>query len=160
MKFNQGITLLELLCCLLLVSILFFLSLPSSTELANQNKLTVIEKEIVAAIRYARNIALLNHTRLALTPLNDSDDWSKGMLLFVDNKNHHYQPGDKILHRWQWHMQGVQISWSGFQSNEYLLFASDLKHAATSGHFTLLTQHTEPIKLVVNRLGRVNKVSE
>ncbi|WP_058442577.1 hypothetical protein [Legionella brunensis] len=151
----QGLTLLELICTLILLALLFLLSVPSGLSLFNKNQLQVAEDEISTAICYARKMALLLDARLALTPIDDSGDWSKGMLLFVDNKKHKYHQGDKLLHQWKWHFRGLQISWKGFQSNSYLLFANNLNHAATSGHFDLLTVESNHAKLVVNRFGRV-----
>ncbi|WP_165483390.1 GspH/FimT family pseudopilin [Legionella jamestowniensis] len=130
---------------------------PSYFTIIQQNQLKVIEDEISDAIRYARKMALLHGVRLALTPLADSDDWSKGMILFIDNEQHKYQSDDKLLHQWQWQKPGLQIKWRGFLSNSYLLFSSNLKHAATSGHFDLLTADTKHTKLIINRFGRVNK---
>ncbi|WED44644.1 GspH/FimT family protein [Legionella cardiaca] len=153
----DGFTLIELLCCLLLLSLLFFISLPISLTMLHQNQLEIMEDEICTAIRYARKMALLYDVRLALTPLAEAGDWSRGMILFVDNKKHKYQPGSQVLHQWQWHQPGLQVSWNGFQSNSYLLFSNNLKHAATSGHFNLLTAESKHVKLIVNRFGRINK---
>lgn len=130
---------------------------PAHFALTQKNQLKVIEREISHAIHYARKMALLYGVRLALTPLTGSEDWSKGMVLFIDNEQHQYHSGDKLLHQWLWEKPGLQISWKGFLSNSYLLFSSNLKHSATSGHFDLFTAEAQHVKLTVNRLGRVSK---
>lgn len=130
---------------------------PSNRSLFQQNQLKVIENEISNAIRYARKMSLLYDVRLALTPLADSKDWSKGMILFIDNKRHTYQIGDKLLHQWQWNHQDLHVIWKGFLSNSYLLFSSNLKNAATSGHFDLFTTTSQHKKLIINRFGRISK---
>ncbi|ASQ45719.1 GspH/FimT family protein [Legionella clemsonensis] len=157
MKTIGGMTLLELVCCLLLICVLFFTTVPAQFSLMQHNQLKVMEDEISNAIRYARKMALLHGVPLALTPLQSSNDWSKGMILFIDNKQHQYRSGDKLLHQWQWQKPGLQISWKGFLSNSYLLFSNNLKHAATSGHFDLFTADSKHVKLIVNRFGRVSK---
>ncbi|WP_242601677.1 GspH/FimT family pseudopilin [Legionella lansingensis] len=153
----QGLTFFELICCLIVLGLLFLISLPSGVFLLTRNQLETVENEITMAIHYARDMALLHGSRLALAPLSGTEDWSYGMILFVDNKNHKYQPGDQVIHQWQWHHPRLRVRWRGFQSNAYLLFSSDLKHAATTGHFALLTAQSKQVKLVVNRFGRVSK---
>lgn len=153
---SKGFTLLELLCCILLVSLLFLQSLPSINRTLNKNQLEMAEDEINHAIAYARKMALIVNVPLALTPLPDSTDWSKGMVLFIDNKLHRCQSGDKLLHQWQWNFSTVQIQWKGFESTQYILFANDLLHAATSGHFDLYSTYGESKRLVLNRLGRTS----
>ena len=156
---SRGFTLIELLISLALVSLLLLMYLPVSLASYQKNQLQMMENELSTAVRYVRNKALMTNRRLILTPLPNSRDWSKGMILFVDNKQHLYTKSDKLLHRWQWKSQGMRINWRGFLSNHYLLFASDLKEAACSGHFDLVTQEGQHSILVVNRLGRIKQVA-
>lgn len=159
MSRNAGLTLIELLFALALLSILFFMCLPSGLSLFRMNQLQVMENEITTAVRYARNMALLYDISLVLSPLPNSNDWSQGMILFEDNTNHKYQNDVRILHQWQWQHHGLQVAWNGFHSSRYLLFSSDLKHAATSGHFNIINFDSKYSKLVVNRFGRISKQS-
>lgn len=152
---NNGLTLIEMLVSLMIISLSFALCLPLGFSVFENNKLQVLEREISTAVRYTRNMALLHHIPLILTPLPNSVDWSEGMILFVDNKNHHYTEQDKIIHQWAWLKKGIKVSWEGFYSKKYLLFASELNHSASSRHFTLQNSEGEIVKLVINRLGRI-----
>lgn len=151
----HGLTLIELLISMALIVFLCFLCVPSGAMLYQRNQLQVREREIITALHYARNSALLLGVRLALTPLPDSNDWSQGMILFVDNKNHQFHTGSELLQQWHWPQSRIKLGWHGFHSKDYLLFSSELKQMVTSGHFLLQNPHSEPIKLVVNRFGRV-----
>ncbi|KTD36209.1 Tfp type 4 fimbrial pilin related signal peptide protein domain protein [Legionella nautarum] len=152
---NYGLTLIELLAGLMIIGIVFALCIPLGFSLYGKNQLKLLENEIGIAIRFARNMALLKHVPLVLTPLPSSDNWSDGMILFIDNKNHQYAETDEIIHQWNWQKLKVQVSWVGFRSNNYLLFSSTLSHSASNGHFILRNNEGNTVKLVINRLGRV-----
>jgi prepilin-type N-terminal cleavage/methylation domain-containing protein len=154
---HYGLTLLELLVGLLILTILLWLCLPLGIAIMQRNQLQIMENEITMAVSYARNMALVYKLPLTLTPLANSTDWSSGMILFIDNKNHQYTKEDKLIHQWQWFHHGIQVIWQGFRSPHYLIFSSELQHAATSGHFAIKVEHGGSAKLVLNRFGRVVK---
>ncbi|WP_019217093.1 pilus assembly FimT family protein [Legionella tunisiensis] len=155
MNKNIGLTFIELLISITLIVLLCFLCAPAGVMLYQKNQLQVREKEIITALYYARHTAFLQGVTLALTPLPESSDWSQGMILFVDNKNHRFHSSSKLLQQWHWTQSSIKLGWHGFHSKNYLLFSSELKHMAASGHFLLQNPQSEPIKLVVNRFGRV-----
>ena len=152
-----GMTLIELLVSLSLLAILLFFSLPFAPSLYNKNQLQVVTDEVSSAIHFAKIQALLTGDVLVLSPLSGGrNDWSHGMLLFVDNPKHQYMSDDKLLHEWHWNSNVVRVFWHGFQSDEYVLFAADISHSTTNGYF-IIKNDTKQLKLVVNRLGRVKK---
>jgi prepilin-type N-terminal cleavage/methylation domain-containing protein len=152
---NLGLTLIELLAGLMIISIMFAFCIPLGLSLYGKTQLKQLENELGIAIRFARNMALLKHLPLVLTPLPNSNNWSDGMILFVDNKNHQYTEADQIIHQWNWQKLKVQLSWFGFRSNNYLIFSSTLNHSTANGHFILRNNEGDSLKLVINRLGRV-----
>jgi Tfp pilus assembly protein FimT len=148
----------EIIFCLSLLSLLFVMAFPAGHFFFNDKKLHLIEDQIASALLYAQNMATIRGIPLVLASISGSEDWSLGMMLFIDSPDHKYRPGVKILQRWEWAYPGLQVFWKGFQSNSYLLFANDLKHAATNGHFELISVQGDHIRLVINRLGHLNKV--
>jgi type IV fimbrial biogenesis protein FimT len=98
--------------------------------------------------------ALAKGKTLTLTPLPNTNDWSKGMLLFVDNSKHQYTYNTEPLYEWHWKSADTDVSWHGFQSKDYLLFTTDLRSSINNGYF-LIKNTQEQIKLIVNRVGRV-----
>lgn len=153
-----GLSLLELVAGLIILSILFFFCLPLSLSIYQNNRLEVVKNEISAAVHYARTNAALRGLPLILTPLPYTSDWSAGMILFVDNEKHQYTETTALIHEWQWQYQGVRINWQGLYAKNYLLFAADPKHAATSGHFIIQNDQKKTLKLILNRLGRVRSI--
>ena len=150
MKLFKGFTLLELLLCLSLVSLIAFFSLLYTSSLYKKNQLQTVTAEIRNAIHAAKMQAFIIGKPLALTHLPHTKDWSEGMLLFVDNAKHQcVQP----LYKWHW-KSGIEVSWHGFQSKDYLLFATDLRSSMTNGYFVIRNAQ-QHVKLIVNRVGRV-----
>jgi type IV fimbrial biogenesis protein FimT len=155
---NCGLSLLELVAGLVILSILFFFCLPLGLSIYQNNHVEVIKNEISTAVHYARTSAALRGLPLILTPLSHTSDWSAGMILFVDNEKHQYTEKTELIHEWQWKHRGIRVNWQGLYSKNYLVFASDLKHAAASGHFIIQNDQGKTLKLTLNRLGRVRAV--
>ncbi len=153
-KMFSGFTLLEILLCLLLLSIVIFFSLSYTPLLYKKNQSQTISADIKNAVHTAKMQALLQGQALALTSLSRTSNWSDGMRLVVDNPTHHYEEDSETLYEWHWTSTGTQVEWHGFQSNEYVLFATDLRSSRTNGYF-LIKNVDQQIKLILNRLGRV-----
>ena len=148
--------LIELLVSLSILSIVFLFALPFTPLLYKKNQQDIIAIDIKNAIYFAKTQSLLTGESLLLTSLPGENDWSRGMLLFVDNPEHQYKSGVKQLREWHWNVGNEHITWRGFQSNRYLRFATDLSHSAINGYFIIGNLTSKPIKLMVNRLGRVS----
>ena len=152
---NSGFSFVELLISLVILTILLVFAIPFSFSLYQKHQLKLLETEITTGLRYAKNIALLYELPLALTPLPGANDFSCGMILFIDNEKHHYN-NEALVHLWRWQCKNVEISWKGFQSDNYLLFASNLENTTANGHFDLKVNQFKT-SLVVNRYGRIDK---
>ena len=142
------LNLIEVLICLAISSIVLFFALPFTPSLYKKNQLDIIEPDIINAIRFAKTQSLMTGDNLLLTPLSGANDWSRGMSLFVDNPQHHYSPGVKQLREWHWQARGVQIAWRGFQSTNYLRFATDISHSAINGYFIIENNANQHVKLI------------
>lgn len=153
-RWSGGLTLVELLVTLSLLSIVLCCSLPLAPSLYKKNQMQMIVDNVKGAIQVAKMQALISGDTLALTPIGGAGDWSDGMLLFVDNVKHQYSSETRLLYQWHWKSVGVDLAWQGFQSRNYLLFAPDMSSNATNGYF-IITNHQLQAKLVVNRFGRV-----
>lgn len=157
MKRNNGLTLIELLIYLSVLCVLLLLSIPLSSDFYQKKHADRVGDDIKSAIRYSRNMAFKNNVPLALNPLSESGDWSKGMVLFIDNPLHRYTDKDKIVHQWQWNYPGVQVAWRGFRSNQYVIFSPVLRQSTANGQFTIVTNKPYQKDLIVNRLGHVRE---
>ena len=152
-----GLTLIELLVSLSVLAILVCCSFSFSPSLYKKNQLQRVTDDIKSAIRFAKMQALLTGDIVALTPIATTGGWSEGMLLFVDNVKHRYVSGGTLLHQWRWTLSGIQVSWHGFQSGNYLLFTPDISSSTVNGEFIITNHIQQQVILVVNRLGRVKE---
>lgn len=152
---KAGFTLFELLVCLFLLALVLLFSVPLTATWYKRNQIQTLSSSVKNAIQMAKTQALITGNTLILSHLSEDKDWSKGMLLFVDNAQHKYTPTSKLLYEWHWQQPGIHIEWHGFQSSEYLLFASNLSHSAANGYF-MISNGDQQVKLIVNRLGRAN----
>lgn len=155
----KGFSLFELLVVIAIVATILTFCLPIGSQTLDKNKVALVEKELITGMEYARSMALLIGSNLSLNPLVN-EDWSQGMVLFVDNKTHHLSDKDKVLFQWHWHISPLQVKWYGFRSSAYLTLSSDLRHAAANGRFVILYQNIEVGHIKVNRMGRVIESSQ
>lgn len=119
-----------------------------------KNQIYVVADEIKIALQVSKVEALAKAQTVALTPLPGHTAWSDGMALCIDNKQHQCFSGAELIREWHWYHKGLQVNWSGFESNHYLRFTSDLMERTANGYFTVMDESKKSVKLVVNRLGR------
>lgn len=101
---SQGLSLLELLFGLLLVSILLGLGLPSFTRLLAEQRTVAASADLHASIFHARSLAIHRNQRVTLCTTNDgvqcqSDiGWHAGWLMFEDvNGNAMVDAGEVVV---------------------------------------------------------------
>lgn len=157
---KQGLTLIELLVVLAIVVGIAVASVPLSSHFTRKNLLLVRKDQLANAIKYARNQAIILDTSLVLSHLPETDDWSEGMILFIDNRgDRNYHAGDKLLHSWRWDKHKINVVWQGFRSNHYIVFANDPSQSSASGRFKISQfGQTRGEDLIVNRFGRIRAV--
>ncbi|MFC3909656.1 GspH/FimT family protein [Legionella dresdenensis] len=150
----KAFTLIELLVTVVVVSLLTGILIPSISSFYRKNQLDVVERELAAAIQFARDTALKKNYPLVLMPIN-KNNWAEGMILFQDNRQHRYTGKEQVFFQWQWPYAGLKISWHGFQSDDFLLFANNLYNSAINGQFSLTQNNLPAKKVVINRIGRL-----
>lgn len=139
--------------CISVIVLSFCIRLSSSVS--QKNQLDVFTNEMKSAIQYAKLQSLMRGKKLVLRPVSSTNDWSAGMVLFVDNKTHEYRSDKDIVHQWHWKEGAIQISWHGFQSSSFLVFTPALSSQSLNGTFVFENNVHEQKKLIINRLGRV-----
>jgi len=156
MNKSQAFSFIEALFVLIIVSVLCLCCLPASSKIQEKNKIEVVKKELKNIIQYSRTMSMIMGDNLTLNPLSEENDWSKGMILFIDNQTHRYSNLDNVIQQWQWSGETVKIVWNGFRNSNYLIFSSNLHQASASGHFTLYYHDKEVSRIRVNRFGKVS----
>ncbi|WP_169042441.1 GspH/FimT family protein [Legionella taurinensis] len=134
----------------------FYLGMNANNQLKTQ--LFVAQHRLTQAIHYARNQALVKHSVLILHPV-EQGNWAKGMVLFKDPGEHRFSHQQEVVY--EWHELGgpLTITWSGFHSQDALIFSHALGHAAANGYFSIAYQGVELGRIVINRLGRLRVVN-
>lgn len=145
----KGYTIIELCITLALIGILCAFSLPINHYFFSAKKLEILRAEIKNVVRFARTYALINNKILILKPVVSSANWSQGATLIEASTQ-------KIIYQWHWWRSKINVSWVGFNSNRYLVFAPDLKHSAVNGYFKLSYPSLDPLTVIVNRLGHAH----
>lgn len=83
LKASQGLSLIELLISLSIISLLLFVGLPSFTNSLRNNQAESATQDLFTAIQTTRTLAVMQHKRAVLKA---NDEW-KGWELFVDDND-------------------------------------------------------------------------
>lgn len=151
-RLYDGLSLLETLMALLILSILFAFGMSNLLNSYSKNQDEVIAKDILQAIQFAKMQALTHGKTVTLAPIEKDGDWSQGMRLLTHDK--------LVIREWQWHHFGNhQVRWRGFESLNYLRFTPDLLSRSANGQFVIQHDAKHQIKVVVNRLARARMIS-
>lgn len=99
---SKGFTLFEIIIVLLMMSLLALLSVPSFTRLINQNAAKSTTQKIIHFLHYARLEAIKRNNTVMVCGSLDlkscHDDWSKGLIAFIDNnQNRIFDENDILL---------------------------------------------------------------
>jgi type IV fimbrial biogenesis protein FimT len=102
-KAATGFTLMDLLVTLTVLGILVAVGIPSFSSVIRNNRIAAHTNELVAALTYARSEAMKRGDVVAVCPSEDgetcadSNDWSTGWFVFVDNNVDGARDADEIL---------------------------------------------------------------
>ena len=125
MKNFNGVTLVELLTVVSIVSISIALASPSLNAFVQKNRITTQLNNLARAISLARGSAVTLNKVVTLcrsTHLKQCEgDWHLGMILFVDHNQDHIVNGkDYYLTKFEKFPKGDEIFWRAFRNKQYL----------------------------------------
>ncbi|MEP7312674.1 MAG: GspH/FimT family pseudopilin [Pseudomonadota bacterium] len=106
----QGMTLIELLTAILVLSILFGLAIPTFREFTSNNRTVAAANDLVTALNLARSEALRRATTTIVCASNNQTDcsgamnWATGWIAFVDANGNDMVDANELLQVWS----GVQ----------------------------------------------------
>lgn len=145
MSRTDGLTLVELLLCVSLLSLLLCFGLPLYRQHEVVTRQKLFEKELTTLLTTARLQAFVLQKTLRLEPFHFSptEGWQKGIRLREDK-------GVSVLHEWTWPATHPLVVWSGFRSNSSIVIDAYPEKLAMNGYFQV-GKH----RLVVNRFGRI-----
>ncbi len=140
-----GLTLIELVVTLAVVSIMLAITTPAVRSFVANNRSSSFSNSLVTALRLARSEAVNRGVSMSLCARNDpastsscGSDWSKGWLLFTDGRGSagagSIGAGETVVKAWDQPDDGISISAAGGASFVRFLpsGARDPSNGATS----------------------------
>jgi type IV fimbrial biogenesis protein FimT len=102
---TRGLTLVELITTLAVISVSLAVIVPSWAALTERSRITTTANGLLADLRYARGEAVFQHFAVSLCPSadgatcsGDPKGWQFGYLVFVDtNNNRKRESGERLL---------------------------------------------------------------
>lgn len=88
MHTHRGFTLLELIVSIVIVAILASISIPYIHDIVIEQRRTVEQKRLTAALNYARSMAITQGEFVTLCPSSDKihcvANWQQPLMIFID----------------------------------------------------------------------------
>ncbi len=143
-----GLTLVEVMITLLIVSILVAIAVPSFTHMKRRHEANGETNRILSLLALARSEAIKKSQVVTLCKSSDpaecGGDWQDGWILFADNnKDGSLDEGEEILTRGQveW---GFKLSYRAFGSFNHLRFTPLGFTLSHNGTFKLCPADDDP----------------
>ncbi len=159
----KGFTLLELLVCLFIASLLFLFAGSSAGNLdriiqTSQSQTTV--SELRRLLSFARASAAASSQRVTLCAVNSlgkcQRQWDNGLAtVFIDlNRNRRLDDGERLLSQESRRNRQGQLSWRAALGRPYIEFKPG-GGTAQNGSFHYCPRHKlDAVAIIVNRAGR------
>ncbi len=118
---NRGLTLVELLIALAVLSILSFIAIPGLSSFIEKQRAETAMRQMAGLVRMARNEAVATRHPTTLCPSVDgrqcSSNWNRGVLLFTDdNQNSEVDTGDKVVRYLPEFLEQGDLSWRSLRN--------------------------------------------
>ena len=163
---QHGMTLVELIVTLAIVSILLAIAIPGYANFMNFNRLVAVTNDLASSLQLARSEAIRRGIRVTVCksshPMDAEPDcdtsasWQKGWLVFVDGGTRGMvDVGDTIL-RVHGAVEGTGISASNFSTYASYLPSGSSQGPSGLGNGTLYVCVAGSRRsIIVNTIGRM-----
>lgn len=160
----QGMTLIEVLVCIVIIGLLTSLALYSFSNILKRSQANNTMSTLVHLCRDARAAAITQRQRVIICGSSNltscDNNWSSSVLVFIDNNNNNtFDSTDKILRVATLKLNNATLTWSSFSGN-LLAFETIGLSYASNGTFTYCPSSKEAIfarQVIINRGGRVRQ---
>lgn len=165
---ERGMTLLEILVGLLLVSLLVGFAVPATRDWLRRSETRAAGVQLMQMLYAGRYLALAENDFVTLCPLDDSTrqcgrTWGKKLQMFVDIDGNGQQGEiDRMLHGNVELPPDTWVVWRSFRDLPYIQWAPLGQTNSLNGTFTLCNRErrAEWIRQwVINKAGRVREVN-
>jgi prepilin-type N-terminal cleavage/methylation domain-containing protein len=160
LKKQSGFTLFELLISIAIVAILAVIVVPTGKQLLIEQRRSVAEKRVIAALNFARLAAIHQHDYVMLCPSDNKkncrDNWQLPLMVFTDKDDKAaVNADDHVLRHFEAQHYG-KLSLTAFPTKRYFRFSPNGFTDNQNGTFHYCYQE-KGWQLVLNRAGRIRK---
>ena len=164
----QGLSLLELLLALLLLSVLLGMAMPGFSEVVQQQRIDLTARQLRQAIEVGRNAAITGNSMVTLCRSRTGDScagqWGDGVLVFVDyDTNGALDSTDRVVRHFAFTEFDGAISWRAFRNRQYLQITAAGFTNYQNGNFTLCPADGDrrlARQLIISRTARVRQAED
>lgn len=165
---ERGMTLLEILVGLLLLSLLAGLGVPAMRDWLRRSEIRAGGVQLMQMLYAGRYLALAENDFVTLCPLDDitrrcGEVWGRTVHMFVDIDGNGLQNEvDRVLHGNVELPPGTWGVWRSFRNLPYIQWAPLGQTNSLNGTFTLCNRERRPEWIrqwVINKAGRVREVN-
>lgn len=158
-----GLSVLELLVSLCVLSVLLGVSIPDYSALTQSLSGDVTLRRLATAVQLSKAAAISQRTTVTLCRSADGRDcggtWQDGVILFTDgNRDGTLNDGDRLLRRITFPNSNGQLRYRAFQNKQYLQLSSLGITHSQNGNFTYCPASGNSQfarQLIVNRTARL-----
>ena len=161
---QQGLTLIELLMTMAVMSILFGLGLPSFDGLMIRSKVSAEQRQLVTLLNSARQTAVLSNQVVTICPSAGAsrclNGWSEGYLAFIDeNADRSLDPGERIIFQFKTQDENIHISWRAFGHKQSLQWLPSGITNHQNGSFEICYKNEAKYAraLILTKTGRIRR---
>jgi type IV fimbrial biogenesis protein FimT len=159
----KGMSLLELLITLGILSVLLSISMPDFEELVESVSADATLRQLATAIQLGKSAAITNRTTVTLCKsvdgLNCGGNWQDGVLVFTDrNRDRAINEDDRLVRHITFPNGKGHIRFRAFQNKQYLQLTSLGVTHSQNGNFTYCPFSGDSKlarQLIVNRTARL-----
>ncbi len=163
MKRYSGLTLLELLIALAILSLLIGVSMPELKEFTQSVSADVTLRRLANAVQFAKSAAITNSASVTLCRSSDGSacggSWQDGVIVFTDgNRNRDVDGADILLRHITFPDSNGSIRFRAFQNKQYLQLTRLGTTHDQNGNFTYCPSVGSAglaRQLIVNRTARL-----
>jgi type IV fimbrial biogenesis protein FimT len=155
----MGFSLIELLIVLMLVAILSLAATSGWHRFIENERKHIMLSQIEQSLNFAKQAALSHHETVSLcaaaSDTQCGDNWSNGILIFLDPNNQGQPTSNHLLSRVPRLLNNGIIEWRGWLATKQIHFAADGFPHGSNGTFYLIQSGKEQAIVAINELGRV-----
>jgi type IV fimbrial biogenesis protein FimT len=160
---KHGVTLIELLMVLAILSIFALNAFPNLSALVAKERSTTLINALAGALAYARSEAILKHATVLTCQSNNgsectrSENWHNGWIIFIDkNRNKQRDPEENLLRVYAAINNGTQATFRGSSGIKHYMKYKPTGQASPNGSFLICNPNIGVGKaLVMYRSGRL-----